>query len=927
MSINTALRRIVSLLSVSILALIVPAAAVAQIFDFPIGDHRVEWLGLTPDVPTREVTVSVDASATMLTLIVTSYGSPVDVELVCPDSTNITPESIEAVDGWAICTDDSPGDSSITMNRLNLPGFHRVMSLPTQGAGDYLVRVVLDPADPPIAVATVDLRTDSQVAAGLLVTPRDVVTGDSVGVCAVVFDGAAPVQGISITAEVGRWREPATTVVNLLDDGVGVDQDAGDGLYCGTVEAAEPGLFVVTSRLAWTEGLMSFDRWIASSFSVRQRCFSVAGELSSVMKDSDNDGVMDQVVLTLPIDMDRNAEVSLFVELTTSTGKKVQARGSRIAAPLSGGLHSFVRAVAPTSAFDVDGPYLVTNVQASCEDPTEGRILNHWTDGEGAQTPPFSLAGSLRPALELSGSFSEAVHDEDPDGAGPLVGDGYYDSLVATVGIYANAAHTYEYRAELLDSCGHALAVARGKQGFAKRPIENQLVLSFSGSDIGSTGVSGPYRVGNLSIRHTPIQAFWREVFETTGTYAATQFDSYAPFTDCNNNGLPDHCDMADGANDLNFNDVPDDCDPDCNANGRPDDLDLSYRVAQDCNANSIPDSCDIASAVSVDTDANGVPDECETGACCVGEDCSDGVASTCATFVCDVAGHLPGSFTGCHGDADGNGFVQVADRGFISAAFGLTDDVSMCLYDMDGNGTINAADRGVVSANTGQCPALPDYQNGSGLNGGNPDTRFTPAVYVGHGTSCGVEGCGQQLLAGGGESQSQAAAAPMGGESAAAMAGSAEEAEEAVGASDTWLEITPAATPGTYTVTFHSALPTLDGFVAFIVGDAATDVGCGAGGTAGPDWSAPGAFAQVILGESAIGETAAPGFPDAFRRRVMFMGDSEAGAESDPAVPLFTLSPETCGSLSVQVYAWVVDAAGATVQAEAVGGITISQE
>ncbi|MCA8963139.1 MAG: hypothetical protein KDC38_21595, partial [Planctomycetes bacterium] len=51
----------------------------------------------------------------------------------------------------------------------------------------------------------------------------------------------------------------------------------------------------------------------------------------------------------------------------------------------------------------------------------------------------------------------------------------------------------------------------------------------------------------------------------------------------------------------------------DCNANGIPDSCDIADGTEQDCNANGIPDSCDIASGTSLDDDMNGIPDECST--------------------------------------------------------------------------------------------------------------------------------------------------------------------------------------------------------------------------------------------------------------------------------------------------------------------------
>lgn len=89
---------------------------------------------------------------------------------------------------------------------------------------------------------------------------------------------------------------------------------------------------------------------------------------------------------------------------------------------------------------------------------------------------------------------------------------------------------------------------------------------------------------------------------------------------DCNGNGLPDDCDIANGvAQDCNMNGIPDSCDvasgfsTDCNLNGIPDECDLSSGASQDCNANGLIDECDLANGFSIDLNGNLVPDECET--------------------------------------------------------------------------------------------------------------------------------------------------------------------------------------------------------------------------------------------------------------------------------------------------------------------------
>jgi hypothetical protein len=129
-------------------------------------------------------------------------------------------------------------------------------------------------------------------------------------------------------------------------------------------------------------------------------------------------------------------------------------------------------------------------------------------------------------------------------------------------------------------------------------------------------------------------------------------------------------------------------------------------------------------------------------GACCADGGCTQVDSALDCGFVCDVAEHLPGTFTGCYGDVDGNGFVNAADRGFISAAIGTSDSVLVCLYDIDGNGFVNAGDRGFISAQIGRCDPLPDYMSGTGLNGGEPDDRFGDGVFLGEGTSCETNPC-----------------------------------------------------------------------------------------------------------------------------------------------------------------------------------------
>jgi len=101
-----------------------------------------------------------------------------------------------------------------------------------------------------------------------------------------------------------------------------------------------------------------------------------------------------------------------------------------------------------------------------------------------------------------------------------------------------------------------------------------------------------------------------------------------AGLIDCNNNTIPDACDVdchgsgctppCGGSLDCNDNRVPDECETDCNGTGIPDSCDIASGFSQDCNANTIPDECE------PDCDGDGIPDACETVTDCDGDGVTD---------------------------------------------------------------------------------------------------------------------------------------------------------------------------------------------------------------------------------------------------------------------------------------------------------------
>ena len=153
---------------------------------------------------------------------------------------------------------------------------------------------------------------------------------------------------------------------------------------------------------------------------------------------------------------------------------------------------------------------------------------------------------------------------------------------------------------------------------------------------------------------------------------------------DCNDNGVPDECDISNcggelWCSDCNTNGVPDVCEPDCNSNGIPDDCDLrdcdGSPWCSDCNGNVLPDQCDVPPlGTSQDCQPNGIPDECE-------DDCNaNDMPDDCDLRDCD------GSIW-C-GDCNTNSIIDECDAGYPGGVTYQFDDgtaeTSLGVWDAD---------------------------------------------------------------------------------------------------------------------------------------------------------------------------------------------------------------------------------------------------
>ena len=174
----------------------------------------------------------------------------------------------------------------------------------------------------------------------------------------------------------------------------------------------------------------------------------------------------------------------------------------------------------------------------------------------------------------------------------------------------------------------------------------------------------------------------------------------YGISEDCNENNIPDECDIASGG-DCNGNGVPDECDiangdsEDCDNDGTPNECDL------DCNDNGTSDVCDLLNGDSEDCNGNGVPDECDDIVDCQPNGVDDTCDITNGTSDDVNLNGIPDECE-CPADINGDGYIDVTDLLAIVASWG---SCSSCSEDINGDGYVNVTDLLTVIDGWGTCP------------------------------------------------------------------------------------------------------------------------------------------------------------------------------------------------------------------------------
>lgn len=397
------------------------------------------------------------------------------------------------------------------------------------------------------------------------VSPTTGVVGSPVMLTVEHRELGAPLLGVAVNAAIGWPGGEIDSGVQLLDDGVIPDVAANDGVYTGDFVPLQSGEYAIEVHSLYGGNTGTSSRKVLV-VPVAPSLSTLAEVLGERVIDVDDDGLIDALEIPVIVDAGAAGILQLRGDLVAENGIRV---GSVVVRrEVETGNNAIVVAFDGLTIYGAasDGPYsleLVVAVVDSGVAFVTDRRLSAYTTGA------YAFSEFEHSDLAVEGVVSSQLLDTNSNGNG--------DRLLVGVSVDAVVAGQYDWSASLRHRCNGVIGFAAGSELlFSGR---NVVELSFSGDAIGASGIDGPYDVVDLLIRGGGPDAIRSLVVANVGStdsFAAADFEDYSPPADCNENEVPDTCDLTDGkAVDLDGNGVLDACEASGDYDGDVD-LDLS---------------------------------------------------------------------------------------------------------------------------------------------------------------------------------------------------------------------------------------------------------------------------------------------------------------------------------------------------------------
>lgn len=464
---------------------------------------------LTPGDKTASLPIVVDATGSF-SFNLLAASQTLDVSIVAPGGARYT---VGDADTAAFQSGFFPIDAAATR-----PGASYQGTLVNPQVGTWTLEVsepeILLEAINGVVTVLLNNRTILVLAGGGATYPADT----DIRVAAVVFDAAGKLPGAVFDAEIFRPGDPsfAARPVLFRDDGTEADTAAGDGIFQAFVNLAEAGDYQIQVDATGVASTGTFERTAATLIKVVVQTAEVLSFTDRGI-DSDGDQLFNRIGVTPSATITKAASYVIGVRLTASNGKSIYKTVDAVFGTGTGQAEVTFEAEDILRELGVDGPYQVTEVRLFEMLAGGDLLLTGVGDGLGP-TAAYEIAQLQHPPLSLTGTGDSNGEDQDENRL--------FDSLVVTLGVFADFAGNYQYSVSLYSVDGTELGFLNGSAYFDVGA--NSLELSFPGRPIGVASANGPYFVANLLVFNSNHSLVSPHAF-TTASFKAWQFEGYKP--------------------------------------------------------------------------------------------------------------------------------------------------------------------------------------------------------------------------------------------------------------------------------------------------------------------------------------------------------------------------------------------------------------
>lgn len=342
-----------------------------------------------------------------------------------------------------------------------------------------------------------------------------VSSGTPLTLVGTVLEAGVPLTGAAVTATVALPDDSRQSVA-LLDDGLGQDITAGDGIYTGVFGATnQAGNYRIAfdARRTGSPGGPDFSRSAFVLATVSQSSSTLNGTFLDFGLDTDGDSLFNELIIEADLNITDSADYLVLAELEDSAGNMLQASATANLAP---GIATVPLSFDGESIFQngVDGPYSLRIIRVAEEAGLA--ILPVDELANAYQTAAYGFLEFQHAPLGLTGGGSSAGRDTN--------GNGQFDFLDVSIGVLVDNAGFYNWSARLIDADGTELGFA-SSSGFFSAGVNN-FTLSFLGEPVGANAVDGPYFVTELLAFGAGSSLVAAQAL-TTDPFLASQFEGF----------------------------------------------------------------------------------------------------------------------------------------------------------------------------------------------------------------------------------------------------------------------------------------------------------------------------------------------------------------------------------------------------------------